>query len=340
MSGKKFNIIECVLCVMFMSPLFFVTLILCVDLIASSYLKESTMILSNQNNPSNMNLSRPQNIIMDQTNHPYSMDNTDRSISSSTSSDIYHSLSATKDTAAWYEEFLKHLQYDMRNNSSNFTNNLDSEMLRFPFYNNYEDYFLPLNDSIDSILDYLPTLNESKDIILDEYDNWDGLNYLDKPNDYDNNRESNYNLEGGMSSLDPFLSILSNMTGSTNKSISLSDILITHHLNSIISKQNKSNYEENTRISDNSINLPPWENLTALQKDAILQSALGNPQKYSNGTVTGLSFYYGVLLFVGIPGNGLTILIIVTNSYMRTAPNIFLLNIAFADLLTLTLGKK
>ena len=130
------------------------------------------------------------------------------------------------------------------------------------------------------------------------------------------------------------------MTENSNSSISLSDILISHHLNSIISKQNKSNYEENTRTSDNSIKLPRWENLTSLQKDAILRSALGKPQKYSNGTVSGLSFYYAVLLIVGIPGNGLTILIIATNSYMRTAPNIFLLSIALADLLTLTLGKK
>ena len=105
-------------------------------------------------------------------------------------------------------------------------------------------------------------------------------------------------------------------------------------------KQKKINNKEKDKTPVNSINLPPWEDLTSQQKYAILQSALGSPQKYSNGTVSGLSFYYSALLSVGIPGNGLTILIIATNSYMRTAPNIFLLSIALADLLTLTLGKR
>ena len=106
-------------------------------------------------------------------------------------------------------------------------------------------------------------------------------------------------------------------------------------------QSNKTNYNESPMHLNepNQLYLPPWENLTTIQKDIILKSALGEPQKYSNATVLSLAAYYGAILSVGIPGNALTLLIIITNSYMRTAPNIFLLNVALADLLTLTLGK-
>jgi hypothetical protein len=84
---------------------------------------------------------------------------------------------------------------------------------------------------------------------------------------------------------------------------------------------------------------PPWENLTEDQRNFFLNMTLGSPQRHSIRVSTGLTLYYGILLLVGIPGNGLTCLIILTNSYMRTAPNIFLFNIAFADLITLIMGK-
>ena len=42
------------------------------------------------------------------------------------------------------------------------------------------------------------------------------------------------------------------------------------------------------------------------------------------------------LQWIGIPGNLLTCFIITTNSYMRTPPNFFLLNLAITDLLTLS----
>ena len=67
MSSHRLKLIDCVRCVVFMSPLYFVTLIVCVDLITSSYLEESTMTLSDQNNPSKMNSSHSQNIRMDQS---------------------------------------------------------------------------------------------------------------------------------------------------------------------------------------------------------------------------------------------------------------------------------
>ena len=84
---------------------------------------------------------------------------------------------------------------------------------------------------------------------------------------------------------------------------------------------------------------PPWENLTKEEQRAFLNLTLGSPQMYGRTGTYGLGTYYSALLFIGIPGNGLTCLIILTNSYMRTAPNIFLFNIALADLVTLITGK-
>ena len=84
---------------------------------------------------------------------------------------------------------------------------------------------------------------------------------------------------------------------------------------------------------------PSWENLTKEEQRAFLNLTLGSPQMYGRTGTYGLGTYYSILLFIGIPGNGLTCLIILTNSYMRTAPNIFLFNIALADLVTLITGK-
>ena len=84
---------------------------------------------------------------------------------------------------------------------------------------------------------------------------------------------------------------------------------------------------------------PSWENLTKEEKKAFLNLTLGSPQKYGDKGTYGLGAYYIMLLFVGVPGNVLTCLIILTNSYMRTAPNIFLFNIALADFVTLITGK-
>ena len=84
---------------------------------------------------------------------------------------------------------------------------------------------------------------------------------------------------------------------------------------------------------------PSWENIPKEQKSIYLSQELGHPQRYSDATVMSLVVYYGGLLLLGIPGNLLTCLIILTNPYMRTAPNIYLLNLAVVDLVTLTMSK-
>ena len=82
-----------------------------------------------------------------------------------------------------------------------------------------------------------------------------------------------------------------------------------------------------------------WKNMPQEQKSFYLSQELGHPQRYSHAVTMALAVYYGGLLLLGIPGNVLTCLIILTNPYMRTAPNIYLLNLAVVDLVTLTMSK-
>ena len=51
-----------------------------------------------------------------------------------------------------------------------------------------------------------------------------------------------------------------------------------------------------------------------------------------------LGVYYAVLLVIGLPGNILTSLVILTNSHMQTAPNMYILNLAIVDVVTLAIG--
>ena len=79
-----------------------------------------------------------------------------------------------------------------------------------------------------------------------------------------------------------------------------------------------------------------WESLSRDQRQSYLEVNQGPKQRFSKHQAIPLTIYYGALLAVGVPGNLLTCLIITTNSYMRTPPNFFLLNLAATDLLTLT----
>ena len=100
----------------------------------------------------------------------------------------------------------------------------------------------------------------------------------------------------------------------------------------------------NTILTENYTNIqlmyPPWNNLNKTEQEKFLQLAQGPSRRHSEESSIGLSIYYIILLCFGIPGNFVTCCVILTNSYMRTAPNFFLLNIAIADLFTLILGKS
>ena len=52
-----------------------------------------------------------------------------------------------------------------------------------------------------------------------------------------------------------------------------------------------------------------------------------------------MSIIYSIFLIVGVFGNLSTCIIIISNEYMRTPTNIYLLNLAIADIATLVISK-
>ena len=52
-----------------------------------------------------------------------------------------------------------------------------------------------------------------------------------------------------------------------------------------------------------------------------------------------LSIIYSIFLIVGVFGNLSTCMVIISKEYMRTATNIYLLNLAIADIATLVISK-
>jgi hypothetical protein len=55
-------------------------------------------------------------------------------------------------------------------------------------------------------------------------------------------------------------------------------------------------------------------------------------------TLLPLTLIYSIFLVVGVCGNIATCIVIVNNEYMRTATNVYLLNLAITDIATLLLG--
>jgi hypothetical protein len=53
-----------------------------------------------------------------------------------------------------------------------------------------------------------------------------------------------------------------------------------------------------------------------------------------------LSIIYSIFLIVAVLGNLSTCIVIIGNEYMRTATNIYLLNLAIVDLATLLISKN
>ena len=82
-----------------------------------------------------------------------------------------------------------------------------------------------------------------------------------------------------------------------------------------------------------------WKNLSETEQDRFLEEALGPKHKYGETKVLVPTIIYSAISVLGIPGNILTCLTILTNSYLKTAPNYFIFNLAAVDLLTLIIGK-
>ena len=79
--------------------------------------------------------------------------------------------------------------------------------------------------------------------------------------------------------------------------------------------------------------------MTAGEKDLFLEEALGPQHKYGEEKVIIPTIIYSAISIFGIPGNILTCLTIITNSYLKTAPNYFIFNLAIVDLITLIIGN-
>ena len=83
----------------------------------------------------------------------------------------------------------------------------------------------------------------------------------------------------------------------------------------------------------------PWNNLTLHEQDKFLEDVLGPQRKYGSSKVLVPTVFYSTVSLLGVPGNILTCLAIHQNSYMKTAPNYFIFNLAVTDLITLILGN-
>ena len=82
-----------------------------------------------------------------------------------------------------------------------------------------------------------------------------------------------------------------------------------------------------------------WSNLSTIEKDKYLEEALGPQHKSGEKKVVAPTIIYSAISILGIPGNILTCLTIITNSYLKTPPNYFIFNLAAVDLVTLIIGK-
>ena len=83
--------------------------------------------------------------------------------------------------------------------------------------------------------------------------------------------------------------------------------------------------EENISVQD--------ENLTA-----YIEAELG-PSHVNWSTLLPLTIIYSIFLIIGVCGNLVTCIVIMSNEYMRTPTNVYLLNLAIADIATLVISK-
>ena len=85
------------------------------------------------------------------------------------------------------------------------------------------------------------------------------------------------------------------------------------------------------------LSLPAHENLDD-NISSYIEATLGDTH-INWSTLLPLTFIYSVFLIVGVFGNLSTCIVIISNEYMRTATNVYLLNLAIADIATLVISK-
>ena len=83
------------------------------------------------------------------------------------------------------------------------------------------------------------------------------------------------------------------------------------------------------------------ENITILDENitGFIVATLG-PSHVSWSTLLPLTMIYSIFLVVGLSGNIATCIVILSNEYMRTATNVYLLNLAITDVATLVISKS
>ena len=217
------------------------------------------------------------------------------------------------------------------NRGSHYENQNHSHKLpeTLPYYDDHDMIWFPCNGTALSYVDVLTKLHSTWDIVENE-------DFVESYN------KTTYETHPTINSSKAYL----NCTGVTYQFSTMMNISFLYSPDQFIDTSNKRNvnvhlhYHLPNTSQTMIYEYPPWENLTSEQQTLFLAAELGDPQKYNTLVTNILSAYYGTLLSVGIPGNGLTCLIILTNNYMRTASNLFLLNLALVDIITLTLGKN
>ena len=71
----------------------------------------------------------------------------------------------------------------------------------------------------------------------------------------------------------------------------------------------------------------------------FIQNTLGEA-RINEATLFPLTGIYGMFLIVGVSGNMATCMVIMSNEYMMTATNVYLINLAITDIATLAIGKR
>lgn len=90
-------------------------------------------------------------------------------------------------------------------------------------------------------------------------------------------------------------------------------------------------------MSENSSLLLQLPNDTQAEITAYITNTLGDTH-IDYHTLLPLTLIYSIFLVVGVCGNLATCVVIVSNEYLRTATNVYLLNLALADIATLIIA--
>ena len=240
-------------------------------------------------------------------------------------------------TDNYYTPITEYNSKSLRNGDTNFSDwladniwkYLNADLLNNITYN-HNDLYLNESNYLDYDYDYNDTVLPSNESIFNYYETWKTLSPYFTRQKSKHPENTNNTKHENISAINP------EFTNNQNTAQNLDHLYFYKASNSTIHKRGNISHDE---IGPEYI-YPPWKNLTTKEQKTLLKIALGESRRHGSGIAIGLTTYYGVLASVGVPGNGLTCLIILTNSYMRTAPNLYLLNIAIVDLISLIMGKN